>query len=377
MATRFYFGPNGAPTISPTFSAGWELTSQASKMSLIRSKPGWFELLGRTDNATTGVQDVLAYQFTSGPLQAQAISGTVKGQFRASENSATGDYRAQMRLYVVSGDGTTVRGVLLELDEGALTSEFVLSTLTNRKFPLAWAGAGAALTLVNALDGDRLVLEIGARTHNATTTPVTFNLEIRSDAASDLPEDETDTTALNSWVELSHDVLYKMGDDARLVGPKADQAFTTGLPSKVPPDGDSSLERFETTIDFVTLPAQKRGRSRAKNVAPLGSPAQVPPVGASSTMDDIDQLQTLTSLDTKVMRGGSTLAFAPGTGAVGGVRFMYKMRGVDSGAPAPGYVTWEADFRDYGGAQSASAQPAIVGSLVGGSVVVVSQWELS
>jgi len=57
-----------------------------------------------------------------------------------------------------------------------------------------------------------------------------------------------------------------------------------------------------------------------------------------------------------------------------GVKFLYKMRGQDDGAAPPGYVTWVATFPDYLGVESASSIPAIVGTLVPGSVVEVSRW---
>lgn len=57
-----------------------------------------------------------------------------------------------------------------------------------------------------------------------------------------------------------------------------------------------------------------------------------------------------------------------------GLVVFYKMRGQDSGAPAPGYVTWIADFPDFLGTQSSTAQPPIVGSLIPGSVVEISHW---
>lgn len=57
-----------------------------------------------------------------------------------------------------------------------------------------------------------------------------------------------------------------------------------------------------------------------------------------------------------------------------GLVILYKMRGQDSGAPAPGYVSWVATFPDFLGSESGSAQPPIVGSLIPGSVVEISRW---
>lgn len=331
MATRFYLDQTGAPAFIPAFSAGWEVTGQGTRSVLTTMKPGDATIASRSDSTGTD-EDVIAVQFTSGPMTAQTISGFVKGQIRASASNADDDWRAQMRVYVVSGDGATVRGVLLDFDESALTSEFSAAVLTNRKFPLAWTGSGAALTPVNAEDGDRLVVEIGARTHVAGSGN-SYSLEFRANATSDLPEDETSTDPFNSWVEFDHNFSLKLSDAEAVSRWPKSVAFPNSIPGRVPHDGSSTYSLGDLEPSPVAMPAQIR-------------------------------------------KGGSGIAFAPGTGAAGGVQFRYKMRGVDSGAPAPGYVTWEADVRDYAGAQSATAEPPIVGSLVGGSVVVVSQWEM-
>lgn len=64
------------------------------------------------------------------------------------------------------------------------------------------------------------------------------------------------------------------------------------------------------------------------------------------------------------------------TYALGGTEASayYKMRGQDSGATAPGYVTWTSGTQDFDGADSGSSSPPIVGTLIPGSVRVVSRW---
>ena len=50
--------------------------------------------------------------------------------------------------------------------------------------------------------------------------------------------------------------------------------------------------------------------------------------------------------------------------------FFYKMRAVDDGLAAPGYIHWIATVEDF----SASQAPPTVGSIVPGSVIVISRW---
>lgn len=66
------------------------------------------------------------------------------------------------------------------------------------------AGASALdLTLVNALNGDRIVIELGIISVNTSTTEYTGTIRIGDNGASDLPENETETdTTMNPWLEF-------------------------------------------------------------------------------------------------------------------------------------------------------------------------------
>lgn len=222
MATRFFLHPGASPGVSPAFDAGWEKTTGAFRrlMSTAREPvpPGTgSESLSGNENVATADYDVLIVQFISAPLSgAQNVGGggaTLKGQIRASESNVDADFRAQLKAYIVSRDGGTVRGTLLDFDASVLTSEFATS-LTNRKFPL---GSPAATSLVAASDGDRIVLEVGFRSHNSHTTSRTGTLDIRQSAGTDLAEDETTTTANDPWFELSDTLTFEKEDDVSQV----------------------------------------------------------------------------------------------------------------------------------------------------------------
>jgi len=132
---------------------------------------------------------------------------------------------AQTTIRVVSPGGT-VRGTLLELhNEAAPVSEFA-TVLTNRRFPLAWADPGAALTPVVAQQGDLLIVEIGARATNASTGNLGYVIDFGANAAGDLAEDETSTAQLCPWIEFSQDI--------ELIGTTATEARVPAADQKLP-----------------------------------------------------------------------------------------------------------------------------------------------
>jgi len=159
--------------------------------------------------STPAPVNALSRQYISEPLAPQTITGTIKGQIRAAQGlSAAADMNAQMLVKVVSNDGLTERGVLLPLDNSALSSEYVTGVMyENRKFPLA--SASYALNSVVTQDGDRLVFEIGTNAHNSVGNIFTHTLVFGDNSATDLPEDEATTAANNPWIELSQSILFQ------------------------------------------------------------------------------------------------------------------------------------------------------------------------
>jgi hypothetical protein len=155
--------------------------------------------------------DVIWRQYISAPLAAQTISGSVKGQLRARENSTLMNARMQVIIRVVSQSGTFVRGTLYggDLTTGTTNpiSEFAGSTTSsygmNRQMP---RGLSQSLSNLNIQDGDRLVIEIGYRIHTTATTAYTATGIFGNDKSIDLAEDETTTTANNPWIEFSQDI---------------------------------------------------------------------------------------------------------------------------------------------------------------------------
>lgn len=211
MATRFYF-PNLAYYPSTGFDGYWEsAVAGAAETKLSLYKRGTvFGSVAIAETNASSTYDVAIIQGISDQLAEDCIiSGTVKGIFLCSESNANANFRSQMLIKVVSENLATVRGYLLFHDASALSNEWQLTTLTNRKFPLNWSGSGTTLNNVQAFAGDRIVIELGYRAHNAVTTSYTGTIRIGDNAASDLAEDETSTTENAPWVEFSQTLLFR------------------------------------------------------------------------------------------------------------------------------------------------------------------------
>jgi hypothetical protein len=170
---------------------------------------------GETYTATAG-QDILVTQYVSPPLAAQTISGTFKCYMMCRTDGGAQDIRSQIILRIVSNDGSVVRGVLYAGDtvtSGANPPSEWVSTTTTQAFPRIGL-LPASLAAIGAItEGDRLVVEIGVRTHGGCT-----GADIRwimgDDQTVDLAENETNTgTNFNPWIEFSNAlVLSQQGN---------------------------------------------------------------------------------------------------------------------------------------------------------------------
>ena len=204
-ATRFYLPSTGAAAVSPAFTLSgfsWTHTASADRIAAVTTKIN----SAVTDKVVVGTSgigiDQLFRQYVSAPIPAQTIGGTVKGQIRALEETTSADARAQIVIYVVSNDGSTLRGVLYAGDTGALASEFTNTARQNRKFPRS---SPVSLSSVAASTNDRIVMEIGARRSGSSYVDV--YLVFGDNSATDLAEDETTAAENNPWIEFSDDLF--------------------------------------------------------------------------------------------------------------------------------------------------------------------------
>lgn len=215
MATRFYLPSTGAAPVSPAYDAGWEDTANAtSRLAMVTTRidSSFVQASAlETGSSTVNARDLLIRQYVSNPLSGnQTISGTLKGQMQISENNAAANFMPQMVVRVVSGDGTTVRGTLHAGDTRTTNvDEVTISTVeANVKNPAAGISP-VTLTSVNALDGDRVVVEIGVRANNTSATNYTAFLYVGDVSGTDLTEGGSETELLNPWIEFSANLSFQ------------------------------------------------------------------------------------------------------------------------------------------------------------------------
>jgi hypothetical protein len=211
-----------------TDDAGWEV-SFADSLELGPS-PGSFasidgaQTADETDSAANRDRHVLqlVYPLSAGTLLTALQNGgaTIRGQFLTRARYGTGisegaqDAIAQESVRVISSGGT-VRGTALALHALGSSSGSVkfLSPdppppyYRNSRFPPA--AASAVLSAVpSAVAGDRLVIELGCRHFAPTTGGSGVAIYKKGTAGTgDLPENESSSSNLNSWLEITNEIV--------------------------------------------------------------------------------------------------------------------------------------------------------------------------
>jgi hypothetical protein len=169
---------------------------------------------------STTTQQMLFHQWISEPLNVnQVISGTISMVVKTYEGNAAVDSHLAFILKVMQGDSTTlVRGTLLQYHA------------TSTEKTTAWQTrihSARAITTVNALAGDRIVIEIGS--HGVTpSTAYDDGLKFGDPSATaDYALTSGLTTDLVPWVELSATLTFG-NPPVELAGSVAAQATASG-----------------------------------------------------------------------------------------------------------------------------------------------------
>lgn len=205
MATRLYLPSTGSAAVSPSISADWSGHVNVARRPLNAVNGG--SVMNTLAFAPDAADHLVAgnahfVQFVSDVLPAQTIAAqTIKLQVRAAEDNAGNNLFLAWKLYAVSEDGQTALGNLVSLRTDGTE---VATALTNR-------ADSVTSTQFVADKNFRLVLEMGLNGTPVNTTGTqghNGSLSFGENAATDLPEDDAATGALNPWLQFSRNIKY-------------------------------------------------------------------------------------------------------------------------------------------------------------------------
>src|SRR5262245_3945047 len=217
MATRAYTESSGTPGVTPS---SWIFTNQLTPVSVpatLTQNTGaaMTSKAGNSVNAST--RTVALGRSILGPLAAQTIAGTVKGQMRGTEQAPAVNGTLAMAIKIVTSAGAD-RGTLLAVAAADTMSTSVElapgGTLTNRPFLTSAETASHTLTSQTATAGDYLVIEWGFRQQDQGSGGSPVTLSYGNNSATDLAEDTTTTAANNPWWEFSATITLSTGGGA-------------------------------------------------------------------------------------------------------------------------------------------------------------------
>ena len=217
MSTRLYFPNSSAPGITPAFDINpnpgcwtWSDTSFGTRHQAKRYKQNSaFVSVSHEFTPPNPGSCYLYRQYVSPPLAAQTIlsSGTVKGYFRAKENNAAANFYPCISIRLFSGDGLTCREgdnqLSFCLAQEYPNPEFATS-LTNRNF---LTGLELNDDFI-AQKGDVLVIEVGVYSASEDIA-YTGTIEFGDNSATDLPENNTETSQYCPWIEFSQTLSFE------------------------------------------------------------------------------------------------------------------------------------------------------------------------
>jgi hypothetical protein len=186
-----YLPSTGAAPVTPST---WNFGAQINPVTLagVRARISSTMTSKTEATGTTNPTARAMGRHVIGPLAAQTISGTVKGQMRGSESNAGANASLALAIKIIQPGGAD-RSVLLAQTaaDSASAGHELVTSLTNSKFEDAAESASISLTSQNASDGDYLVIEWGFR--SATGTSRNITLSYGDNSATDLAEDTSTT----------------------------------------------------------------------------------------------------------------------------------------------------------------------------------------
>lgn len=195
VPTRLYFCNATAGYDPATERGAWDTTSIYVPIKLSSVPGGAAATLANTEANATNNYDMMSLKAVSDPLPADiAIAGTVSWIIGSLESSTSQNAFRHIHIYVTTGDSDTLRGTLLT------------DSIGSTEFPTTAAGEGetaVALSSVTAYKGDRIVVEVGVRNVNTSTTSFTATTHYGNTGTLELTSGDTNVTTRPGWIYFS------------------------------------------------------------------------------------------------------------------------------------------------------------------------------
>jgi len=199
--SRLYL-QNATSGVTTADRGTWNVTAGAPSLVLSKTKSGAIASRNVAVGSTTADTDVLVYKLISEPLEAQTIAAgsTLSWVLGVQESNTGANMVYHTHAYVVSNDGSTLRGTLLanDIDAG--------------EWPTTAAGdsssAPQTLAAVTAQAGDRIVIEAGYQADSDQTTR-TGTMWYGGTGATDLVNGSTAHTTNPGWFEFSQGLVFQ------------------------------------------------------------------------------------------------------------------------------------------------------------------------
>jgi hypothetical protein len=272
VALRLYLTNGAAPYVPATIRGTWSDKALTGASGMLRRKTGASATAAKAETSNSSSWSVLLRRFVSETVN---NAGTLQGDFALTlgtlESNDDANMTLQMHMYVIAGDSDTVRGALTSLALGG-----------GPEWPAVGFGRGAAgvqatgtLTNVNVEPGDRIVLEVGYRAANTTTSSRTGTLYYGG-TASDLSPNDRNVTTRPGWIDFAHIAVH---DAFAMPFRQGDTTTTVGVQSDIPDSGLLGSAIITTTPGptCTALQGYKVAKTVINGVRPPGRPPGHPP----------------------------------------------------------------------------------------------------
>lgn len=197
--TTLYLNTGVASPYTPAVNAAWNVTTGNTRLMMKPVKDG--STIATVQSGNTGaaaVRKILIRQWISEPLAAQTLNGTMTGQILgriSSTSSRSGQGWIYLRL--IDADGTVASEI------GSSSTNSYTTTLTNRTY------TNITLSSVSVTAGQRLCIDVGWNYQTGTNTATNGSNSYGSNNGTDLPVNNTTTTANDPWVRFSQTLIFQ------------------------------------------------------------------------------------------------------------------------------------------------------------------------